>query len=282
MSTGIVLLVLFAAFLHALWNAIVKGAGDRTIVLGLVATGHVLPGIALVLLSNAPSLDTLPYIIASTVIHWGYYLLLNIAYRTGDLSIVYPIARGLSPIMIALGAWFWVGESLPLIVWCGIFTVSGGILLLARGVFQSDLPKTGIVAAVGVAVAIASYSIVDGVGVRLSGSPLGYIGWLFVAEIVVVVFVFTTRWDRFRAMSRHAVLTGLFGGVVSSAAYALVLIAKTEAPLGVVSALRETSVVFAALIGIFWFSEGPGRSRMIAALIVGAGIAAIAGIRVQP
>jgi len=280
MSIEIFLIVLFAAFLHALWNAIVKGAGDRTIVLGLVAAGHVLPGIALVAFNASPSPAAIPYVIASTVIHWGYYALLNIAYRTGDLSIVYPISRGLAPILIAIGAFIWVGEELGLVVWSGIFAVSVGILLLARGAFSSGIARSGLVAAVGIAVIIASYSIVDGVGVRVSGSPLGYIGWLFVAEIFVVAFVFSSRWERVRNMSGRALAVGFFGGLISGAAYGLVLYAKTLAPLGVVSALRETSVVFAALIGILWFSEGPRRDRMFAALIVGAGIAAIASVSI--
>ncbi len=277
MTLDIFLIVIFAAFLHALWNAIVKGAGDRTIVLGLVAAGHVLPGFVMVAISASPNAAAIPYIIASTVIHWGYYALLNIAYRTGDLSIVYPIARGLTPVLIAVGAFIWVGEALPLIVWLGILAVSLGILLLARGAFASDIAKSGLVAAVGVAVLIASYSLVDGVGVRVSNSAWGYIGWLFVSEIFVVGFVFSSRWERVRAMSGRALAIGLFGGLVSGAAYALVLYAKTQAPLGVVSALRETSVIFASLIGIFWFSEGPRGNRLFAALIVGAGIVAIAG-----
>ncbi|WP_281855923.1 DMT family transporter [Litoreibacter halocynthiae] len=280
MSLSIFLIVIFAAFLHALWNAIVKGAGDRTIVLGLVAAGHVIPGFALLAFSAAPSSAAIPYIVASTVIHWGYYALLSIAYRTGDLSIVYPIARGLSPVLIAVGALIWVGEELPLVVWLGVFAVSAGILLLARGVFTSGISRAGLVAAVGVAVVIASYSIVDGVGVRVSGSPMGYIGWLFVSELFVVVFVFTSRWERLQNMSGRAIAIGLFGGVVSGAAYGLVLYAKTQAPLGVVSALRETSVIFAALMGVFWFSEGPRRDRLLAALIVGLGIATIAGVNV--
>jgi drug/metabolite transporter (DMT)-like permease len=276
MTANIFFIVIFAAFLHALWNAIVKGAGDKTIVLGLVAAGHVLPGIVLVAVSVPPSSAAIPYIIASTVIHWGYYALLNIAYRTGDLSIVYPIARGLAPMLIAVGAFIWVGEELPLNVWLGILAVSAGILLLARGAFTSDIARSGVVAAVGVAVFIASYSLVDGVGVRISGSPLGYIGWLFVCEIFVVAFVLTSRWERVQNMSGRALAIGLFGGLVSGAAYGLVLYAKTQAPLGVVSALRETSVIFAALIGVYWFSEGPKGYRLVAALIVGAGIMAIA------
>lgn len=280
MTIGIFFTVLFAAFLHALWNALVKGAGDRALMLGLVALGHVIPGLIMVATNPLPALAALPYIIASTVIHWGYYLLLNVAYRTGDLSIVYPISRGLAPILIALGALIWVGEHLPLTVWIGIIAVSGGILLLAAGGIKSGASRSSIVAAVGIAVIIASYSIVDGVGVRVSGSPLGYIGWLFVAEICVVVFVFSTCWDRFKAMPPRAFWIGLFGGLVSAAAYGLVLFAKTLAPLGIVSALRETSVIFAALLGIYWFSEGPAKSRLLAAAIVGLGIVIIAGTKI--
>ena len=268
-------IVLFAAFLHAFWNAVVKGAGDKTLVLGLIALGHVVPGIALVALAPAPDFASAPYIIASTIIHWGYYALLNVAYRTGDLSIVYPIARGLAPVLIALGAQIWVGERLPGLAWAGILCVSGGIMVLTRGVFNSGVHVMGLAAAFGTAIIVASYSIVDGVGVRLSGSAIGYIGWLFTAELIVAIFIFSTRWDRLRAMSPRTIWLGLFGGVVSGSAYGLVLYAKTLAPLGIVSALRETSVIFAAMIGVMWFGEGPKRNRLLAATIVACGIVLI-------
>lgn len=276
MSFATFAVVLFAAFLHAFWNAVVKGAQDKTIVLGLIALGHVLPGIAMVLMSPSTSAASVPFIIASTMIHWVYYFLLNTAYRVGDLSLIYPIARGIAPVLIALGAQIFVGERLPLIAWSGILCVSFGIMVLTRGVFRSGLPMVGLLAALGTAVAIAAYSITDGVGVRLSGSAIGYIGWLFVAEIIVVGYVFTTRWDRLRAVDARTLCLGIAGGVISGAAYALVLYAKTLAPLGLVSALRETSVIFAALIGVIWFKEGPGRDRVIAAAIVAAGIVLIA------
>ena len=141
MSLATFAIVLFAAFLHAFWNAVVKGAHDKTIVLGLVALGHVLPGIAMVVLSPTPSSASVPFIIASTVIQWVYYYLLNAAYRVGDLSIIYPIARGMAPVLIALGAQIFVGERLPLIAWSGILCVSLGIMVLTRGVFRSGLPK---------------------------------------------------------------------------------------------------------------------------------------------
>jgi len=265
-------IVLFAALLHALWNAVVKGAADKTIVLGLIALGHVVPGIAMVALAPAPVAAALPYIVASTVIHWGYYALLNAAYRLGDLSIVYPVARGMAPVLIALGAQIWVGETLPLLAWGGIIAVSLGIMVLTRGVLTSGLPLFGLLSALAAAVTIAAYSIVDGVGVRLSGSPIGYIGWLFVAEILVTGYVFSTRWHRLRAASARTIWLGFLGGLVSGAAYALVLYAKTLAPLGLVSALRETSVIFAALIGVLWFGEGPRGNRLLAGAIVAGGV----------
>lgn len=275
MSVTIFAIVMFAAFLHAFWNAVVKGAQDKTIVLGLIALGHVVPGIAMVVFSPSPAASAIPFIIGSTVVHWVYYYLLNVAYRLGDLSIVYPIARGLAPVLIALGAQFFIQERLPPVVWAGILCVSVGIMVLTRGVFRSGLPVAGLLAAVGTAAMIAGYSITDGIGVRLSGSVLGYIGWLFVAEIIVAIYVFGSRWERLRAVDARTVVLGFAGGVISGAAYALVLYAKTLAPLGIVSALRETSVIFAALIGVIWFREGPRGPRLVAAGIVAVGIVLI-------
>lgn len=280
MGLDIFLIVLLAAFLHALWNAIVKGAQDRTAVLGLVALGHVIPGVALAAYYGAPAAAAFPYVVGTTVIHWGYYYLLNVAYRTGDLSVVYPIARGLAPILIAIGGLIWADEYLPMLAWVGIVAVSAGILLLSNQSIRNSGARTGVVAATGVAVLIASYSIVDGIGIRVSENPGGYIGWIFAAEVFVVLFVFCTRWNRMRSMSARAVGVGFAGGLVSSAAYGLVLFAKLEAPLGVVSAVRETSVIFAALIGILWFDEGPRRARLLAACVVGFGVALIAATEV--
>ena len=271
MSSSLVLIVLTAAFLHAFWNALVKGSGDKTIVLGLIALGHVVPGVAIAVLAPLPGWDALPYIIASTLLHWGYYYFLNLAYQKGDLSLVYPITRGLAPVMVALGAQIWIGESLPVLAWLGILAVSAGVMVLSQGIFKTAVPKTSIVAAAIVATIIASYSLVDGIGVRLSDSIMGYIGWLFTAEACVALFIFKTRWARLRLLPVKTWLLGFIGGILSATAYALVLYVKTEAPLGVVSALRETSVIFAALIGVIWFGEGPKTRRLLAGVIVGVG-----------
>ena len=123
-----------------------------------------------------------------------------------------------------------------------------------------------------IAIIVAAYSLVDGVGVRVADDALGYIGWLFVAELTVAGFIFTTRPHRLMQASRKTIFLGLFGGLVSGSAYGLVLYAKTQAPLGIVSALRESSVIFAAMIGVTWFGEGPKTNRLIAALVVAAGI----------
>lgn len=275
MTAGLVAIVLGAALLHALWNAVVKGAGDKTIVLGMIALGHVVPGVVVVALTPNPGWAVWPYIVASTVIHWGYYYFLNVAYRLGDLSVIYPIARGLAPVLIALGAQVWIGETLPPLAWGGILCVSVGIMVLTRGVFTGALPMSGLLAALACAVMVASYSLVDGVGVRLSHNALAYVGWLFVLEIIVAIFIFSTRFERLRAVPPRTILLGFAGGVISGTAYGLVLYAKTLAPLGIVSALRETSVIFAAMIGVLWFGEGPRGNRLVAAAIVAAGIVLI-------
>ncbi|HAB37948.1 MAG TPA: hypothetical protein DCE52_08145 [Rhodobacteraceae bacterium] len=276
MTLAIGLLVLSAALLHAVWNALVKGSDDKAIVLGLISLGHVIPGLFIVMVVPLPPIESVPYIIASTIIHWVYYFLLNTAYRIGDFSLIYPIARGLAPVLIALGSQIWIGEKLPVLAWTGILTVSGGIMILTRGSFSGAIPPSAIVAAVGVALAVTAYSLVDGVGIRISGNALSYIGWLFVNEIFVAAFIFSSQFRRLRVVSVRTLYIGFAGGVISGLAYAMVLYAKTLAPLGIISALRETSVIFAAIIGVIWFKEGPRNQRLFAALIVVVGIGLIA------
>jgi drug/metabolite transporter (DMT)-like permease len=272
-STTVLLIVLLAALLHALWNALVKTSGDRAITLGLVATGHCLPALALLPFVPIPAAEAFPFIIASTVIHWAYYYGLNIAYRFGDLSLIYPIARGTAPVMVALGAMVWADESLSLWAWIGILTVSAGIMVLAA-IRHAD--KRGIAAALVTSAVIAAYSVVDGIGIRVSGAPIGYVVWLFAAEIFVAVFVIATRFNRARKIGQRSLVLGLTGGLISGLAYGLALFAKTLAPIGIVSAVRETSVIFAALIGVIWLREGPANRRLIAAFVVALGVMILA------
>ncbi|MFP7672296.1 hypothetical protein ACG74X_02945 [Marivita sp. S0852] len=273
MTLPVLGIVLTAALLHALWNALVKASGDRTVTLGLIALGHCVPALLLVPFVPVPNAVAFWYILASTIIHWAYYYFLNVAYRFGDLSLVYPIARGTAPVMVAFGAMIWADETLSWLAWSGIFAVSAGIMVLAT-VKHAD--KRGVGAALITSTIIAAYSIVDGLGIRASGTPVGYVVWLFAAEISVAAFVLATRLERFRGLDVKSRMLGLTGGAISGVAYGLALFAKTLAPIGIVSAVRETSVIFAALIGVIWMSEGPANRRLLAAGIVAIGVMILA------
>lgn len=255
----------------------IKGAGDKALTIGLIAVGQVIFGLGVVAVKPYMAMAALPYLIASIVIHWAYFYLLNVAYRLGDLSLIYPISRGLAPVLVALGAQWWIGESLSLTAWAGILSVCTGIMVLAYPVLRGALPAAGVLAAVGVGLIVASYTLIDGIGVRSAENPFGYIGWLFVGSSTIALYTFPTRMDRLRALPRKTVVISIIGGVVSALAYALVMFAQSVAPIGLVSALRETSVIFAALIGVMWFGEGPKTRRMIAAGIVAVGIVLISG-----
>jgi drug/metabolite transporter (DMT)-like permease len=273
LSEFAVALVLGAAVLHATWNAIVKGTRARALVLAAVAATNGTVGLGLLLWAETPAPASWPYIIASSLTHYGYYYFLALAYKWGDLSRVYPIARGSAPVLVALGALLFAGEQLSALGWAGVVIVSAGISILAffsRGPTIPDPRST--LAAVATGLIIASYSVVDGIGVRLSGSPFGYMGWLFFTEFLVTAFLWVRLRPRFTRDERATLRVGYLGGFCAVAAYGLVIYANTLAPLGMVSALRESSVIIAALFGVVIFREGPWISRIAAAATVGAGI----------
>ena len=276
MSGFALALVLTAAGLHAVWNAMVKSAGDRAVVIAAVACAHAVLGSALALVAPPPAIESWAYIVASSLIHYAYYALIFIAYRFGDLSQVYPISRGLAPALVALGAYLLIGEKLPTVALLGLGAVSVGVGLLAFQKGRLPAEPKAISAAVATGVLIASYSVIDGVGIRLSNSPFGYIGWIFLLEFPVVLFVAGRRLRARAAIERKTVLLGISGGVLAVFAYGLVLYAKTIAPLGAVSAVRESSVIIAALIGVVLFGERPWRGRIISAVVVAAGVVALA------
>jgi len=269
-------LILLAALLHAVWNAIVKQASDRMLSLGLVALGQVIPGAILAVFLPFPGWEAFPYIIASTVIHWGYFTMLGRAYAHGDLSVVYPIARGSVPVLVSLWAWILIGEALPLAAWGGIVMVTLGIQVVSWGALRGGVGRAAFFYALGTGFFISAYSVVDGIGVRLSVDTLAYVAWGAFLHAFIVVFVAARRAPLLRGVPVRDVVIGLAGGAVSMLAYGLVLYAKTLTVLGAVSALRETSVVFAALIGVLLLGEGNWRRRLLSALIVAAGVVVIA------
>ena len=265
-------LVLLAAALHAIWNAVIKGTGDKTIAIGLVALGHMVLGLIGAAILPLPDIKVIPFILASTLIHWGYYFGLTTAYKFGDLSLIYPIARGISPVIVTVFAFFWIDERLSWVEMSGVLLISSGILFLGLRSLSNEKSITALVFALTTGMLIAAYSVTDGFGVRLTENPLSYIVWLFIAEGFVVFYIFGRFRLRLLKSSLSEILLGFFAGVVSTVAYGLALYAKSLAPLGIVTALRETSVIIATLIGVLWFKEKPIGYRIGAASIVFCGI----------
>lgn len=270
------ILVLIAALLHASWNAMVKAAGDRALVLACIAAANTVAGASLIALFGVPALESWAFVAASALLHYVYYWFLFQAYRFGDLSQVYPIARGSAPLLVALGAQLFAGEVLPWLAWAGIWTVSAGIGLLSLSSRASrTADPRAVLAAFATGFLIACYSVVDGMGVRLSGNPFAYIGWLFATEAAVVAVIAYRRRGQWRHLALPAVRYMVLGAS-AVVAYALAIYANLLAAMGTVSAVREVSVVIAALIGVIVFRERPWRVRLIAAAIVAAGVVILA------
>ena len=275
MSAAVAAIILSAAMLHAVWNAIVKTAADRTATLGIVAFGHVLPGAVMAALLPLPTAESFIYIGLSTVVHFGYYFMLGQAYRHGDLSVVYPIARGIVPALAGFWAVLFAGELLPLQAWAGIAVIALGIQISSWRALSTGVSRAALGFALGTGFCISIYTVVDGIGVRLSGNTLAYWAWGAVLHVFIAGFVGLRRRDVLAGLPPKVWLLGIAGGLVSMTAYGLVLYAKTMAPIGAVSALRETSVIFAALIGFFFLKEGYWLRRLGAAVLMAAGVALI-------
>jgi drug/metabolite transporter (DMT)-like permease len=269
----VVLLVLLAAVLHACWNALVKIGGDRlmsTAMIALLSGVVVLPLLPFV---TPPASASWPFIFGSVVIHFGYYYGLSRMYETGDFSLVYPLARGLSPLLVAIAAALVGGEALSAVQLIGVTLVSLGIvsLMFGRGWPRGD-HRTAILFAGFTCLTIAAYSLTDGFGVRRAQSSLGYIVWLFAIDsIPFVVFAWTRRRPLLVGYIRKHWRVGLGGALMSALAYGIVIWAMGHSALAGVVSLRETSVIFAAAIGALFMGESFGRWRIVAAVGVAAG-----------
>jgi drug/metabolite transporter (DMT)-like permease len=271
-DTLILLLVLLAAVLHASWNALVKSGDDKLVMQTLVIAPGLLLGLAIPFLPPlAP--EAWPYVIASLVLHLAYFGFLVRCYQHGDLSQVYPIARGSAPALVALGGWALAGETQSLGEWLGLACVSLGILSLA---WRRGLPHDGQGRAVAYALItgllIASYSLADGLGGRASGHVWTYIAWSFCLESAIFLgFTLWVRRGRWRTSFGPYLAKGLFGGVLAMIAYAIVIWAMSVTAMAHVVALRETSVLIAAAIGTLLLREPFGQRRIAAAGVVAAG-----------
>ncbi len=271
-------IVLSAAALHASWNALVKSVTDRLALMAVMGGATVVICLPLALFSRTPSGRAWPELGTSVLLHTVYNLLLLGAYSDGDFNQVYPLARGTAPPTVAIASVIVVGEGLSAIQTLGVLAVSAGLLVLASGRQHGSGRALGFAVVTGLF--IAGYTVVDGVGVRHSGSVLGYTGWLLALEGALTAAILMTirwrrsetpRWDRADLVPR-----GVLAGALSIGAYGLVLWAQTHGALAVVAALRETSVVFAAVIGAVMFHEQLPSRRIAASAVIAAGAAALA------
>lgn len=277
MSIGVVLLVLFAALLHASWNALVKSSPDKFLDIVLVTSGSAVFCVAALPFLALPMPASWPYVAASVVIHIVYFALIGAAYRCGDMSHAYPLMRGVPPLLVALLSGPLIGEQLSAGEWGGILLICGGILgLLLVGKRSGGMSRASTGFALVNAVAIAGYTLVDGTGVRLSAHPVAYTMWIFLLTAPpILAWALLRRRAGVGAHVRARWHLALIGGAFTLGAYILVLRAMTQAPIAMVAALRETAIVFATGLSVVVLKERFGWGRPAAAAIILLGVIAI-------
>ncbi|TWC23438.1 EamA-like transporter family protein [Pseudomonas sp. SJZ085] len=270
MPIHITLLVLFAALLHASWNALLRGGSDRLWSMTIMCIAIAIASAIAAAFMVPPAAASWGYMVLSALLHVGYNLFLVRSYRVGDLGQTYPISRGSSPALITLGAAVFAGERIAPGTLLGIALVSVGIISLAFRGRKLSVPSLPY--ALGTGCFIAAYSVTDGIGTRLSGAPLAYTVWMCALWGLMMPGVYIGLRDaRSLFCVRPGMLAAVVGGLVSLLAYGIVIYAMNEAPLGAVSALRETSVLFAALIGSVFLGETLTARRVLACAVIVSG-----------
>jgi drug/metabolite transporter (DMT)-like permease len=275
-SVGVLLAVLFSALMHAAWNLLVKAGRDTRLTTAAVyVCAALIAGLTLPFVPP-PARASWPYLILATGLELLYGVLLAAAYRVGDLSHAYPLMRGTAPLLVALGSGALIGEHLAPGVWAGVALVSGGIFsMIADARSRGHSPAATRLALLN-GLVIASYTTVDGIGVRLSGQPVTYSLWL----ALLVGFpwlIWAAKWGGALrpGVLLRLLLPGTVGGVFLVAAYTLALWAMTRAPVAAVAAVRESSVVFGTALGAFVLRERVTRVRAAAAVAIALGVWAI-------
>lgn len=262
--------VLFAALLHATWNAIVKGSGDKLLTTVLITIFAAAISALLLPFLAVPAPASRPYLIASAVLQTGYFSLVAATYRAADMSLAYPLMRGAAPLIVTLVSAMALGETLSPGAWNGILLICAGVLTLASTAQGAD--RRGILFASTTACVIAAYTLVDGAGVRLSGAPAAYTLWLnLLTGLPFGLWLLVARPPSFRHYLRRNWPFGLIGGFGTLLSYGLALWAMTQAPVPVVSALRETSILFGAAISALVLKEDVGLRQIGVALMILAG-----------
>lgn len=281
LGASIVGAVLFGALLHAGWNALIKSGGDKPLDTALIHSLGFFISVPLLWHTGLPAPAAWPYMAASLVIHLGYYIALAGAYRHGDLGLTYPVMRGCAPLLVAMGSLPFLGEGISAAGWAGVVVICAGVLTL--GLSRSALRdsddrqrRKALAFALANAAIIAVYTVVDGIGVRASGDALAYVAGLFVFDgLPYLLLVLWRRPGRRRAALAYMAgrwKIALVGTAASLGSYGIALWAMTQAPVAVVAALRETSVLFAAVIGTLFLREPFGWQRAIGTAVIVAGV----------
>jgi len=272
----VVAAVLLGALLHAGWNALVKSSTDKALDTALLQLLGSLVALPIALVIGWPPAHAWPFILASVVIHIGYYIALTGAYKHGDLGLTYPLMRGTAPLLVALSAAAALGETLSPLAWAGVLGVSCGVLALGLSSHALNSPRA-VGFAMANAVVIAAYTVVDALGARASGNALQYVvalfaldGWPF-ALMVLARRGSAQAWPYARARWPVAIL----GALASLGSYGIALWAMTQAPVAAVAALRETSVLFAALLGTWFLKEVFTLRRAMGTAVIVAGVVAL-------
>jgi drug/metabolite transporter (DMT)-like permease len=276
MSALVVAVVLFAALLHASWNAVVKSGKDTFLTTVLVSVGAALISLAVLPFVNTPAPASWPYLAASAVAQLAYYSLLAAAYKAGDMSHAYPLMRGSAPLIVALASWPLIGERLSAMQMGAVGCICAGILGLYVAARTPAAPSksTGRATAfaLGNACVIASYTLIDGLGVRLSGAPAAYTMWIFVLNGAgLLLWTLLRRRAGLLAYAKTQWHLAAFGGFGTLASYGLALWAMTQAPVAAIAALRETSILFAIAIAALFLREKISPRRYLAIALIAAG-----------
>ncbi|MEE1769384.1 EamA family transporter [Streptomyces sp. JV185] len=266
--------VLAAAVLHAVWNAMAHRIPDKLVGFALINCAYTACAALLVCLTPLPPAEAWPFLVTSAVLEVASQLFLLRAYQLGDFGQMYPLARGVAPLLVAVVSVTVLGGTLTPVQGAGVLLVSGGLaaLALANGrLGRAQLPA--LAAAIGTGMIIAAYTLVDSTGVRQADDVLSYIAWLFLCQgPVLPLIALALRRRALFAQVRPVLGTGLLGGVLSMAAYGLVIWAQAHGDVTAVAALRETGILVAAVIATLFFREPFGRLRLVAGAVVLAGI----------
>jgi len=273
MDTNVFLIILFATFMHAVWNGMVKNHPDKAVAVSAIVFGHIPLAIVAIIFLPAPTIDCIPYIVASAIVHQGYQWYLLSAYKIGDLTKVYPIARGFGPLVATLISILVLGLFLKSLVILSILLICFGIMIL--GLLDKESKNVKVLQlSLFTGFFIGLYSLIDGYGARASLSPIAYMSWSFIlsAALFPIVLKIKNHKNIFQNVFNNGKQVFWIGGTLSYIIYTIVVWAFTKAPIPMVGALRESSIFFSIFIGYFFLKEKITPTKIFSIILIFAGV----------